>query len=168
MNCAPHLPLGQRPFPPCAPLPKALPLARRAFPFIHYDSGSSHADENLTIHRLVKPQFDEWGRIYINSRRYMNCAPHLPLGRRPFPLRHFAVRRYPSPAGRSPSAALIQTVVMPMRIQPSNSPTNRNSPSLTGSHRCGKMTPTEQGWFEARWIQQNQRFAVLAWRFLFF
>jgi hypothetical protein len=30
------------------------------------------------------------------------------------------------------------------------------------------MTPNEQGWFGARWIQQNQRFAVLAWRFLFF
>ena len=78
---------------------------------------------NYSPQQLVKPQFDEWGRIYKNSRRYMNCAPHLPLGRRPFPLRHFAVRRYPSPAGRSPSTTF---VIIQMRIQPSNSSSNRN------------------------------------------
>ena len=41
----------------------------------------------------------------------MNCAPHLPLGRSPLPLRHLA-------EGVPPSATMTQTVVTPMRIQP--------------------------------------------------
>ena len=32
---------------------------------------------------------------YKKLRRYMNCAPHLPLDRRAFPLSHFARRALP-------------------------------------------------------------------------
>ena len=48
---------------------------------------------------------------YNTLRRYIICAPHLPLGRSPFPLSHLAARRYPS-------ATLKITNITPIETNP--------------------------------------------------